>query len=67
MPKGLDGVYYYFERMEAARDNLRPASEYKGDRDAIQAAEDLETTLTKYTFSNGRKTGETVLYAPRRH
>lgn len=61
----LHGVYYHFDCMDAISDDLRPASEYKNDRAAIQEAANLEATLTRYSFDNGKLTGETVLYAPR--
>lgn len=59
------GMYYYFDCLtDIGSDNIKPAENYKDDRAAIQAAADLEATLYKVEYKNGRQVNEILLYEP---
>ena len=61
----LNGIYYFFDCMNAfVNDGLFPASEFKDDAEAVRMAADYEASLYKYEFTDGARTGSSILYEP---
>ena len=63
--KELNGVYYFFDCMNACvTDRYFEASAFKDEKEAINMAANYEATLYKYVYQNDERVSTDVIYNP---
>lgn len=64
-PVVLDGIYYFFDCLNAFVNNgLFKESEFKDDGDAVSFGANYEATVYKYEYKNGERVGSALLFDP---
>lgn len=63
--KKLNGEYYYMDCLNAfVNDGLFKVSEFKDEQEAIDTAANYEAALYKYTYKDGERVSNALIYDP---